>query len=434
MKFNEIKNLIKKDENIIFTNNFFELLKENSLLEFRKNILMVQEIKPNYYIEEKLLDYYEELLKEFNNSSSLFKIYDFILDELNNNNFDYIYNYNKFNYFIDRNMLLKLQDFSCYGDRIELISNYLMKMTSLKISEIVVDGLFGDTIYNVWINIKEMLRYYEKLDINDNLISNDRIEFYKLILNIDRMDCYDKINLFYKLRDKNISLMFYNDLRKIKDISFKKINDSLFKFDSYLYHYIDFYKEVPIYELDGDSFFMLVRCSNNFSFSSNSSRKCYSLISNYNMNVFNKRAFIYGYNNLPNDKVLHIFEKDAHSCRGKNSLDFVYNGVVNRIMYVNQIVNLNSWNEIQIKNELVKDLYKPLVPDFLVVFDNITSKHLEEAMRLNIPIVRIDTNKYKRNKTIDTNFMYDSCSYEKLYDNYTDGDYMEEKRKIRRIF
>ena len=47
----------------------------------------------------------------------------------------------------------------------------MLKMeTSKKISEVVIDALFSDNIYNVWINIREMIRYNNKLDKNDHRI------------------------------------------------------------------------------------------------------------------------------------------------------------------------------------------------------------------------------------------------------------------------
>ena len=56
-----------------------------------------------------------------------------------------------------------------------------------KISEVVVDALFCDNIYNVWLNIKEMLRYNSKLDAEDKVLDNDKIDFYQMILNFDKI-------------------------------------------------------------------------------------------------------------------------------------------------------------------------------------------------------------------------------------------------------
>ena len=82
-------------------------------------------------------------------------------------------------------------------------------MTNKKISEITVDALFADNIYNVWINIKEMFRFNGKLPENKKILDNDKIKFYEMILNIDNVSCTDKIKLYHSLKEKNISTMFY---------------------------------------------------------------------------------------------------------------------------------------------------------------------------------------------------------------------------------
>lgn len=438
MEFDKIKSLVNNASNLNCSDSFFERLKETSLLEFRKNILIVQQIRPSYDLEIKVLKYYDSLLQEFHDESDLFYIYDKIIDWIQNREINCLESYKKFDYFIDKKMLLQLQDYCHYSERLELATNFLKCATNLKISEIVVDGLFGDTIYNVWINIKEMLQYHEKLDDKDKILSVEKIQFYKMVLGIDNMECKDKINLYHKLKAKNIGLMFYEDLRQVKDFSYQMINKSLINININHHNYDDSNRYgVPVFDLNGDKFFMLIRCMNPISFQANYIRNCYSLISSYNMEVFNKRNFIYGYNGLPADLVIHIFENDSYSSRGTNSLDYAYTGVVNRIMYVNQIVNLDGWSEIQIKN--VKDsetnLYKVLSPDFLVVFDKIENTHINESKRLGIPIVRIYTDKYTQHNQNESDniFQPDICCYEKIYDNYTDGCYMEEKRKVRRI-
>ena len=45
----------------------------------------------------------------------------------------------------------------------DILIDILKKETNKKISEIIIDALFSDNIYNVWLNIKEMLRYNKGL-------------------------------------------------------------------------------------------------------------------------------------------------------------------------------------------------------------------------------------------------------------------------------
>ena len=66
-------------------------------------------------------------------------------------------------------------------------------------------------------------------------------------------------------------------------------------------------------------------------------------------------------------------------------------------------------------------------PNYLVVFDEIDIKHINEAKMINIPIVRINTKSYKRNDNIV------NLKYEKIRDDYTEGAYQEENSLVRRL-
>lgn len=436
MERNILKDLLIENKNII-DNEFFDKLKENSLLEFRKNIQTIQEISPTFFIYNKVLDYYDKLLQEFNSNSSLFNIYDIILKYLERREFDFLYDYNNYNYLLDKKMLIQLQDYCCYSERVELSYQYLKNATNYKISEIVVDGLFQDTIYNVWINIRELLRFHDLLSNDEKVFDNEKLQFYKTILEIDKIDCENKINLYQKLKNKNINLMFYEDLRILKDISYKKIQDNLFKPNNKLLNEKDSNKyNVSIYDLDGIDFFMLIRCGKKINDVSKVRRYCYTLISSYNMDVFNKDKFIYGYEEFFLSHILHVFENDSYSSTSNTNLSYICNKYVNRIMFPEQIASSVGYSEIQIinKKKQVEDLYEVLKPSYLVVFDNIEDRHIEEAKRLGISIVKISMEKYFdrlnlcSSKKINLNFN----EYEEILDDYTNGSYMEYVRKLKR--
>ena len=87
--------------------------------------------------------------------------------------------------------------------------NILKRETSLRISEIVIDSIFEDNIYNVRLNLNEIIRYTN--DIDNNLISSDHLDFYKTILKIDSLSNEYKINLYNNYKDKNISSILYDD-------------------------------------------------------------------------------------------------------------------------------------------------------------------------------------------------------------------------------
>lgn len=410
--------------------DWFEDIKSTSLLDFRRKIDLMLISNPSFEIEYKVKKYYEKLLNQYNNKSKLFYKYEEIINLFKNNKLEDLYSYNIFDYLLDRNLIIKLQDYCHYRDGLNLVYEELKKRTSIKISEIVVDGLFQDTIYNVWINIREMIRYNSLLD--KKLLSNERVNFYQMILNIDNISCNEKIKLYHSLKDKNIPLMFYEDLRSLKNNAYHEIKEGLFKTYQYknlLNNALSLDYGIPIYELDNEKFNMLISCRDSYKQFDCIRRHCYSLISDLNMNVYKCNRFIYGYEDIDINNILHMFESDSYSSNGNGySRNSFTTTRVNRIMSLKEINSFESYNEIQIINkEFEETKFEVMKPNYLVVFDEIDIKHINEAKMINIPIVRINTKSYKRNDNIV------NLKYEKIRDDYTEGAYQEENRLVRRL-
>ena len=295
-----------------------------------------------------------------------------------------------------------------------------------KISEVVVDALFCDNIYNVWLNIKEMLRYNSKLDAEDKVLDNDKIDFYQMILNFDKISCEDKINLFNKLYDKNISVSFYDDLRKLKDISYDMIKKDLIDLskcdDKLVSNDID---DVKVYDLRDSKYTMLVRMQGIYKDKSNNRRNCYSIISDENSDTYGhgEGGIIYGYNSFDNDTVIHMLEQDAFSGDVYSSNTAV-SRYVNRIMTSKELVNGSNWySEIELVNLQNKNKeYNIKKPDFIVVYDEIRDKDIMESKRLNIPIVIIKMTRLKNENKVDTGF-------DNERDKYIDDSYSEKTGK-----
>lgn len=293
----------------------------------------------------------------------------------------------------------------------------------MKISEIVVDNIFNDNIYNVRLNINEIIRY--TTDINENLLDPDHLNFYKVILSIDSLSNEDKIKLYNKFKDKDISSILYDDLRILKNHSYNAIKNSLTIFNSNTgLKREDLSKTygTDVYELNGENFYMLVKSMNPISNDINNNfinlekkesgveRGCYSLIGSDNIDVFN-RNFVYGFNNFDEQNIISVFETD---CFSKENDEPILNQnygttAVNRLMTPSQIVNgLDSskktrYSEIQILGKLK--------PDFIVAFDSINEMAIGESKRLNIPIVIIKTMSYSNDKKSNNPFNDESLQY-----------------------
>ena len=216
----------------------------------------------------------------------------------------------------------------------------------------------------------------------------------------------DKIRLYNEFKDKNINLMFYEDLRKLKDKSYELINSKLFNYTKFTPSGILSSKfKTKIYDLRNNEFFMLIRGEENHQEKTTTRRNCYSIISNDNTDVFcNGETTLYGYNYLDIEKVLHVHERDSYSY-DLNEKDIHHKIKINRIMTVEELSNGCSWySEIQIinsKDDETEEKFIAKKPDFIVSIDEINKNDIYESQRLHIPIVLIKKQALKIDKMVD---------------------------------
>lgn len=433
-KFNVIS-LVKKgirfSDDILKKKDFFESLKSISFIEFRNNINDVERYNNAAIVEERVEKYYDELIGSYDVESNLFREYVVVLSNPKK--------YEAANAFIlDNDVISRINGqlrkdengVFFYKDKDELEA-FLYSETSKKLSEIIIDALFRDNIYNVLLNIKEMLRYNACLEVSDRVLDNDKINFYKIILNFDSISNVDKINLYNKLKDKSFSLIFYEDLRGVKDKAYANIRNKFLN-PSMHSEYIDMVNTdkfgVEVYDLRDKEYTMLVRTQEKFKDVDHYRRSCYSIISNENTQIFGEYesdSFLYGYDSFDSDKVLHMFERDSYSSNLKDE----GSRHVNRIMTAEELVlSNNSYNEVQlvnVKSDDGKYLWKAKKPDFIVVFNYVESRHVEESKRLGIPIVIIAKKKMNIDKKIDVSFDEDSDVY--VRDVYSEREHRKRR-------
>lgn len=406
---------VKFNDSILSSQRFFNRLKSSSFVIFRKNINTVETYNNPIMIEQKLKKYYDELISSYDSEEDMFGEYWGVL-----NNPSLLHNYyDKDTFIFSYDIVLLFEKYlSCDDDDNLYFKNRdalikILKMeTSKKISEVVIDALFSDNIYNVGINIREMIRYNNKLDKNDKVLDDDRVAFYKMILDFDNISSKDKIKLFNELKDRNFSLTFYDDLRKLKDVSYDMIKNDLLDLSKYSdkVSSIDCERtQCLVYDLRDSKYTMLVRSKFPHKDKSNKRRNCYSIISDENNNTFDQGEdndkIIYGYNSFLNDRVIHMLEQDAFSSDAYNDNKDVSN-YVNRIVSKDELVlGSDCYSEVELVN--IQDengKYINQKPDFIVVYDNIRDIDITESKRLNIPIVIIRKNILDKNERIDMEF------------------------------
>ena len=223
-----VRSGMKVKRSIAVKSEYFEMLKDENLSNFRRIINDIERVNAPDVIEKKVSGYYADLIGQYDFNLGIFKCYNDYLehfDNLNREQYDV--------YLFDQETFWLIRSYRYYdGDRFsienkeELIEK-LKRVTSNKISEIVVEALFSDSIYNVWINIKEMLRFNAMLSEEDRILNDERVSFYTSILNFDNISSEDKITLYHELKDKNVSTLFYDDLSRLKDCSYELIKKKL---------------------------------------------------------------------------------------------------------------------------------------------------------------------------------------------------------------
>lgn len=419
---------IKFNREILLKDDFFNMLKGSSFIDFRRNINVMENNNDYMVIEKKVFNYYKEIISEYDYNTELFSGYSSVINDYNLlETFDDSFIFNNDVRFLFSKYIDYDNDGNVFIRDVGNLTLKLKEFTSKKISEVIVDALFCDNFYNVCLNIKEMLRFNDKLDANNKVLDEDKVRFYEMILNFDSVSSDKKIELFNKLYDKNISFSFYDDLRKLKDLSYDMIKDDLINLNNYSDKRINSDSGVKVYDLRDEKYTMFVRSQCRYRDISNNRRNCYSIISDENSDTFghgeDSDMVIYGYNSFDNDTVLHVLEQDAFSTDIKGGVGSRY---VNRIMTSREIINGSSWySEIELVNIQNGRNYIVKEPNYIVVYDYIRDIDIEESKRLNIPIVIISKVRLRDKDRVDISFDHNK-------DLYIDSSYEEVRYKNRR--
>ena len=436
-----IQNNIKIPYEITSNKSFVSFLfstiidKSESLIDIRSYLYLLE--KNDYELVEqltkKLNNYTKEIIDSYNPNNNILEVYNRYLSNNEIPNEHYLFSSNIQN---------DLKKFMSKEEKL----TYLKQETSLKLSEIIIDSLFQDNIYNVRLNINEILRYTN--DTNKNLIEESHLNFYKAIINIDNIPNEEKIFLYNTLKDKNISSMFYDDLKILKKNSYQEILNSLIQikeYDSLKNRELSNQYQTDIYELNGEEFYMLVKSMDPISNNSSSSienqnpnnlieRGCYSLISHDNISVFSGKM-IYGFDTFDINHIISVFESDCMSRSnileptGEESERIINENygtlLVNRIMTPSQIVN-GLEEEKQVGYSEIQIIGK-LKPSYIVAFDGVNNFIITESKKLNIPIIIINKSKY-RNKKEEVS---PSSNEELMYIDFTSKreSFLKSKRK-----
>ena len=380
-----INDKIKLSNDIVGSYPILNALKSPNIVEFRNKFNNFIKINPSYKLEDMLNKYEDSVINKFDINTGLISDFNGIddIDSLNEKLKQLNDNYLLFNLNTKNN-----------------IKDELKKVSEEKVSQLIIDRLFKDNYYNVGININEMLRYQDS--IGENIFDDETISLYKNVSDWSGLSMIDKLNIYNTYKNSNLNTKFYEDINKCRIHSYDRIKDELYipnvKNDQLSKKY-----GVDIYYLDGENFSMVVRGLNKkYKEKSSLKRECFSLINNDNTSTINSE-YHYGYYNFDVNKIFSVSEQDAFSW---DRLDEGNNKRINRIMTSDELASYSDINEIQIKKDDTA-----LHPDYVVAFNKISLDEVEEASRLNIPIVLINKKKYNKKSLKQINIFDNSNLY-----------------------
>lgn len=299
------------------------------------------------------------------------------------------------------------------GDIEGLFNKFLNYITT----DIVIDYLFQDVSYNVFIDIRELVNFSFKVGV----LSLEDFSFYSTILKLDEMTVDLKYEFLNKYNNIDIVSKFYDDYLRARRKMVELINVSILNTESVKkYLNIDLSNEycVPIYELNGDEFYVFTRNVGKTKTGKITKRDLfvltdgvsYSIDGSDKLDLYNDPRSHYAviYDGIPIDQLVHLFEIDSFSDyhRDSNNLPVDNNGTdrINRLLIPSDLVGISSfYNELVISQpngnidefNSILSLPKPFA---IYCYDEITSNDILNAKANNLGIVVVRTKNY----SIDT--------------------------------
>ena len=289
------------------------------------------------------------------------------------------------------------------------------KYDTLKMRNILIDRYFKDIPLNFLKNLNVMIQYNDSL--NNKIFDEKRTNIYKKILNFENLNYDERKELYYACaKYENLAELFYDDYRKCRDNTYNNLIDLAIN-PKKMYNLLSIEKTkkygVPIYELNGENFYAFVHITGPYKYNHNFYVEAWkeglydsvslSFIGNNNITTFGdpKESIVFGFSKLDYKRIIHLRNSDSFS--NYNSMDDCFSDYIQK-MYTpaNLIKETRGYNEIVYQEKSRNIKLDTIVPDYVMCYDEVTDSDINVAKYYNLPIVLINTKKYKfNNKIID---------------------------------
>jgi hypothetical protein len=296
-----------------------------------------------------------------------------------------------------------------YDERSNKLNEY--EMAENMLLDLISNYFFDDYYRNVYLDIKQILKYIDLT--NNDLIPQDRLTFYQAFNMLREYTADERIAFFKSYKNIDIMTQFYDDIRALKDQSYKSLVESCTQFtkDSSLYN-----KELSeqygceIYYLDGEEFFGFVRSD--------------STISKYDIDFSSGEPRVVECEQPTPERIArlghsftYIGKDDIQTFQHPNKkLTMLYRGIDYRT--IAHVFHNDSWtsstyeyhsdyqNELHTPDSLLRESIKypeiyiselnGIEPFALICLDEVSEWDVKFAKKNNMPIVVINSLKYER--------------------------------------
>lgn len=277
--------------------------------------------------------------------------------------------------------------------------------------DLIADYFFDDYFNNVFIDIRQIIKYVNLT--NSETVSQIRLDFYQSFIDLKDKTPEERREFFNTFKEVDIQEQFYEDIRKLKDESYKSLVDSCTQFtkSSPLYNkdLSDKYG-CEVYYLDGEEFYGFVRSD--------------SRISKYDVDFSSDKPTLVEKPQPTKEQIArlgasftYIGKDDIQTFQHPNQkLTMLYRGIDYRT--IGHVYHNDSWsspsyyhysdyaNELHTPASLIQESTKypeilitdlqGVEPFAIICLDQITEWDVKFSKQNNMPIVLINSLKYER--------------------------------------
>ena len=387
----------------LFNNDFLNKLNSSNNIALSRKIISDLSFNSDTSVIEKHREkYFDSYLKQYN--GKMLNDYNLLFNEIINTK----YNEKTLDKLIDKyfnqdNTVLKekIKTFMFKSPSFDEIEKFFIQESNEMISNIIIDYHFKDVYYNVLINIKELLEFE-----NSNItISLDKIELYKRIINIDKLNYEEKIMLHEELKKYDLITMLYDDIFACRELIGNLIKNNILtkeKIARFKNEELSSKYGIDVYVLEGEEFYALAKTGDHHDKDLMYARS-YSLLGKNAVTVYGgggytSEAFLY--DGITPEQIVHVFPTDSFTKYDRNRPS---TNRVNVLMEPKELINnTNSYNELLIlergkKNSEMDNRIPELKRFALYTYDEIKESDIEVAKKENVGIVIVKRKKYEKN-------------------------------------